>query len=378
MNSWLTIIFMIVIGAVIGGVTNLIAIKMLFRPYNTLYIGKFRVPFTPGLIPKRKSQLAVQLGETVMKHLLTAEGVQSKVNDPVFKDELKTWIGKEIDRFLTSDITIQHILQTKFHIQNAEETIKEKAGLYLEKELSSCLTSVKEQSVEEFLPKRIQEKIEAKLPELTNMLFEKGIDYLESYEGKRMLEDGINTFLKDKGMLLNMVSMFFESSTLVDKIRPEFVKLLRRDETKQMLEQILLKEWQAIKKTKLENLDEHLELEKIAEPIKDALLSRLPIQELFYTPLKDLTKNYREGISERFVPQSIELATQLINNHLEVIFEKLQLARIIEEQVEAFSLQRLEEIIISIANSELKMITFLGALLGGVIGFVQGVIVIFL
>jgi putative Mg2+ transporter-C (MgtC) family protein len=47
----------------------------------------------------------------------------------------------------------------------------------------------------------------------------------------------------------------------------------------------------------------------------------------------------------------------------------MHLAKIVEEQVEAFSLERLEEIIISIAKSELKMITWLGALLGGIIGF---------
>ena len=43
-----------VIGLIIGYVTNNIAIKMLFRPLKPVYIGKRRVPFTPGLIPKEK------------------------------------------------------------------------------------------------------------------------------------------------------------------------------------------------------------------------------------------------------------------------------------------------------------------------------------
>ena len=41
-----------VIGAVIGYVTNLIAVKMLFYPINPVYIGKFRLPFTPGIIAR--------------------------------------------------------------------------------------------------------------------------------------------------------------------------------------------------------------------------------------------------------------------------------------------------------------------------------------
>ena len=48
---------------------------------------------------------------------------------------------------------------------------------------------------------------------------------------------------------------------------------------------------------------------------------------------------------------------------------------IVREQIESFSLQRLEALVISIAKKELVMITYLGALLGGVIGLIQGMIV---
>jgi hypothetical protein len=46
---YLIIIFMMVIGALIGGVTNVIAVRMLFHPFKTYYIFGKRVPFTPGL-----------------------------------------------------------------------------------------------------------------------------------------------------------------------------------------------------------------------------------------------------------------------------------------------------------------------------------------
>lgn len=47
-----------IIGAFIGYVTNDITVRMLFRPLNSVYIGKFHVPFTPGIIPKGKGRLA--------------------------------------------------------------------------------------------------------------------------------------------------------------------------------------------------------------------------------------------------------------------------------------------------------------------------------
>ena len=51
------------IGALIGGITNHLAIKMLFRPHEAKYIGSWRVPFTPGLIPKRRDELAATVWE---------------------------------------------------------------------------------------------------------------------------------------------------------------------------------------------------------------------------------------------------------------------------------------------------------------------------
>ena len=53
------------IGAVIGYITNYIAIKMLFRPLTPKMIFGRRLPFTPGIIPRRKAQLADALGKAV-------------------------------------------------------------------------------------------------------------------------------------------------------------------------------------------------------------------------------------------------------------------------------------------------------------------------
>ena len=59
-----------VIGGLIGLITNSLAIKMLFRPHRAIYIGRFRVPFTPGLIPKEKERIAGAIGEVISKYLL--------------------------------------------------------------------------------------------------------------------------------------------------------------------------------------------------------------------------------------------------------------------------------------------------------------------
>lgn len=63
-------------GAIIGYFTNDIAIKMLFRPYKALYIGKRKLPFTPGLIPANQERLAQRVSDTIMGSLLTPEELQ--------------------------------------------------------------------------------------------------------------------------------------------------------------------------------------------------------------------------------------------------------------------------------------------------------------
>lgn len=64
------------IGAVIGYFTNYLAVKMLFHPYNPVRIGRWTLPFTPGIIPKRRGHLAKALGRVVGNELLTGDDVK--------------------------------------------------------------------------------------------------------------------------------------------------------------------------------------------------------------------------------------------------------------------------------------------------------------
>lgn len=65
-----------VIGGVIGYITNDLAIKMLFRPYVPVYIGSFRLPFTPGIVPKRLESLALLLGKEVEARFFNADDLE--------------------------------------------------------------------------------------------------------------------------------------------------------------------------------------------------------------------------------------------------------------------------------------------------------------
>ena len=68
-----------VLGAVIGFVTNAVAIRMLFRPYREWRFLGVRVPFTPGIIPRQRYKLAESIGQMVSKELLTADTFLSQI-----------------------------------------------------------------------------------------------------------------------------------------------------------------------------------------------------------------------------------------------------------------------------------------------------------
>jgi uncharacterized membrane protein YheB (UPF0754 family) len=64
------------IGGLIGFVTNFIAIKMLFRPLKPYFIGSFRLPFTPGVVPRRKDDLADILGKAIVAKFFNADDLE--------------------------------------------------------------------------------------------------------------------------------------------------------------------------------------------------------------------------------------------------------------------------------------------------------------
>ena len=83
-----------VLGAIIGYVTNRIAIKMLFRPLNPKRVLGIRVPLTPGVIPRNRFDLARTIGRMVSEQLLSPQALKVQLDSPEFRNSLKRWIGE--------------------------------------------------------------------------------------------------------------------------------------------------------------------------------------------------------------------------------------------------------------------------------------------
>ena len=87
----------IAVGAISGGITNAVAIWMLFHPYESRGIGPFRIQ---GAIPKNKARLARSIGRTVGERLLTPEDLAERLSAPAVRAAFDQAVGHFLDDML--------------------------------------------------------------------------------------------------------------------------------------------------------------------------------------------------------------------------------------------------------------------------------------
>ena len=371
---WLIFVMML-IGAIIGGFTNFVAIRMLFRPYKPKYIGKWQLPFTPGLIPKRHKELASQVGKIVVNHLLTPESIQKKLHDPEFKQSSTELMTKKINSWIDEGMTVREILS----VLNIEEP-EQKTKAWIQKKAHHKYYEIKnsfhEKQLNEVIPHEWMIAIEGRVPEVADQITMKVTSYFNDEKGKERIKHLIENFLQERGKMWNMIQMFIGHDSLADRLQPELVKLFQHPGTKQMLTQLLLDEVKKIEGNSVKEFIEHVNDEKTLAYIDQLIEDIVPVDQLFDQSIATFIQPYREKIETEIVPKLINIVGLYIVDHIEEILQRFQVEEIVREQIEAFSLETLEEIVVSIAKKELVMITYLGALLGGIIGIFQGLLVV--
>lgn len=116
------------VGAVIGYITNDIAIRMLFRPHQPKYFMGIHIPFTPGIIPKEKARIAGAIGKAVSENLMNREVLEKSL----LSDDMIAKIGDAIDEFVATQ-------------SHNNETIEQFARHYLtEDDISAMRNNVTE------------------------------------------------------------------------------------------------------------------------------------------------------------------------------------------------------------------------------------------
>lgn len=158
MNSLVIVFLLAVVGGVIGWVTNILAIKLMFRPINPIKIPLINLEIV-GLIPKRKNEIAQNIGEVVAKELLSID------------DIIKNAITEE-DKVIFSQLVknkIRNLVEGKMDFVPAPFRIMVQGPInsIIEEEVDGALKEMESEAVNHIKDKvDIKEMVEEKINEL--------------------------------------------------------------------------------------------------------------------------------------------------------------------------------------------------------------------
>lgn len=392
MTEWMNWIITPIVGAGIGYSTNWLAIKMLFRPYNEKRIGKIKIPFTPGLIPKERERIANKISEAVGGYVLTEEVLNRELKSDVVKEQIRI-LFREKTQPLVIGIVIDELLNGIFSEdkQLVIDFIQNKINATIELELAS-----KGDDLQQLICSKLENKFSSDMTikealgteiisDIEEVLLNNIPTITESLKGL-LRKDDIE--LKLKGMLADVISekfgalgaMFVDSGSIYNIIVTKVDDLLDSSETQDMLGQAMSG---LVETVSNQGINEFISSERLKEGFNQ--IAESVINELYSDEFRGLTNqiikdqinslikqrvnfspNMMKKIEDRFVDQ-YEIT---IDEKIKEIIETINLSRIIEEQINTFDLKELELMILSIAQKELRAITWLGALLGFIMAFI--------
>lgn len=489
------------VGAVIGYITNWLAIKMLFRPHEEKRVFGIKVPFTPGLIPKEKERIAKSVGSTVGEHLLTTNVISEALGNDEIKKNLKGAIANKIDEVWCKNLNLEELLKSilgnKFDSINKKAKTKSKDAVlkaiksdkFLEtltlkisskvmEELNSSpklihelvnskklrailaefLGTYKESEdfkaeIKKFINKEIQKigeedkKINEVIPDEITKVVESVIysqkDFIVEELINALIEGSLSSKIKSiiNANIPSMMAMFISIDSIYERIISVASAYLREEENKMQLCRFIVASIEKLGEHNVNDVIENLsesQVEAIANGVEKILNERILCDEnilevinkienyivcieSYHDILIRFDEDYEHKITNYISSKTFELVNSeeinqgleniinetiegllkvtinsLIDNKndlIEIIYgiienryddfiendaskliESINITGLVENQINSFEVSYAEEIILSIAKKELGAITWLGALLGAILGILSPIL----
>ena len=375
MQTFLIIVFMMVIGSLIGGVTNILAVRMLFHPFKTYYIFNKRVPFTPGLIPKRRKEVADKIGQVVEEHLLTESLIQSKLNAPSSRQAIEEVLLNQIQKLKQENMTLQYFAD-KLDL-DITQLANEKLDLVISNKLDEFYQDNQTTPIKQIIPEEIEASIDSKIDLVPDLLFERASVYLNSEKGAADIASMLETFFNEKGKIVGLLQMFMTKESIADRIQHELIRLTKHPKAKAIAKQVIDNEYETVKAKNLNELVSESQYNSFKTSVTELAVGYLDVDKVSKQSFNTLMPSFIHFLESKVSQKLTDVIIENISKHISPIMKKINLRQMIEEQINTFDLAYIEKLIIDIANKELKLIMLLGFLLGGIIGLLQGVIAIF-
>lgn len=375
MHALLVILFMIVIGAIIGGVTNIIAIKMLFHPQRAYYIGKWRIPFTPGLVPKRRDEIAQKIGRVIEEHLITESLIKEKISSHQAKQAIEAMIENQIKKLRSNQATLNNF--AGYFGIDLESVAEHKIKQLIEDKLEQYYIEHGNEALYTLIPQSLEQELDEKVKGLTPLLCERARIYLSSSKGEQDIYQMLDTFFAEKGKIVGLLEMFMSRESIAERIQMELIRLTNHEKAREIAAKLIENEYQTLKQKPLDEVLSQPQFEQMKEKFVPLILSYVDLSTKLNEPISKLAPNLIDYAEAHVAIYTSNLIVDKAAEHISAIMKKVNLSGIVEEQINTFDLDYIENLIIEIANKELKLIMLLGFILGGIIGCLQGIIALF-
>lgn len=376
MNPIFQILIMAIIGAMIGGLTNTLAIKMLFRPYQAKYFLGRRLPFTPGVIPLRRDEASTKLGEIITGHLLTPDVFEQKLRSPETDKLIMHFVDRQIETIEKEQLTPSYFLE------RLSEGLTDKIVTSFNEEIKIKVTEegmkLYGRNIDDIMPADALHAIDKKVSHLAYDINDTLVQYISSDKGYDDIYTMVDEFTENRGRLARGLKYVMTKESLTDRVQSELLKLIQQEKMIEIENRVIESEYMKLKQSSLDSLVTTSDRDNILNSIIEVLQSKIDIRAILNTPITDFNKELFERFKEKGKYKLKDDFISYSGRNMGKIMDKLQLAEVIKKQIDGFELAHLETLVMDVANKEFKMITLLGYVLGGLIGIFQGVLVLFL
>lgn len=383
MNPFLFVITSVCIAALIGGLTNYLAIRMLFHPRRPVVIAGRTLPFTPGLIPKRKNEIARSLGKVVTEYLVTSHGISALLRKESFLQSVEAKLKAALRELARREETVEQLCLKlwgeeqwnglKQSLVGELRHLTEKAvdWLWFEKGWSEATIG----DLAAVWTPQAREKL---IDEAVHMIIEAVREELNAPNGERLLRILTAQLLEKAGGFLGaLAGIFVDEDKLVAKARQALREALASAPVQGALRQFVGGQLKKAEQLRLREAAALLAGDAFLQSPGRWAASRIPaepeLQRLLAMNAEELLGGRLLWFEER-LPGLVRLVIRILEQRIDRVMEAMELPALVEAQVTGFPVERLERIILDISGREFRAITWLGALLGGLIGLVQALI----
>ena len=373
------------LGALIGYITNYVAIKMIFRPLKPYYILGKKVPFTPGLIPSKREKLAEAIAKVVKENLLTEEVIRKRLNEEKLRESLEVLISKFFDELLLKGDDYLKEFVGSIGDEKFEKLLDFKS---FEKSLESAIDGIIERidgkSLEELLPSFLRKKFWSFVDEKTEEIAVELINLLQSLEFRDVLYHSLRRGIEKLKSYIPIISDRL-ADTLSEKFSHQLLRLIEEAaENEELRFKVSKLIWVELQKLLSKPIDlsgkkgESIKfaIKEVAESVLNSIKQKRFSEVVnanedlilkIFSSLKEFLKKKKEYISK----VAAERLLKIIEVELPVILESINLESIVKERVNSLPIEEVEEIVLKLISEELRYITIFGGILGFLIGLFQ-------